>query len=128
MAGPRLSIVVQSGEFERVHYALAMASAALAIGRPATLFFTMGACRALLPGAADSDWARRDADFATSKVATFRELLPSVVTMGGRLMVCEMGLRAEGIERRELRADLPIEDGGLVTFLHDHADGLVVMA
>ena len=44
----RLSLIVYSGTFERVHYALVLASAAAAVGIPATLFFTMEASRALL--------------------------------------------------------------------------------
>ena len=43
----KLSIVVYSGKFDEVHYALVMASAAAAVGRPVTLFFTMDACIAL---------------------------------------------------------------------------------
>ena len=42
-AHSRLAIIVFSGDYDRVHYALAMASAAAAVSRPATLFFTMGA-------------------------------------------------------------------------------------
>jgi peroxiredoxin family protein len=34
-------------------------------------------------------------------------------------MVCEMGLRAKGLSRQSLRDDLPIEEGGVVTFLND---------
>ena len=41
--GPeKLSLVVFSGDFEKVHYAFAMASAALAINVPVTLFFYHG--------------------------------------------------------------------------------------
>ena len=43
----KLSIVVYAGFYDKVHYALVMAAAAAAIGRPVTLFFTMGACHAL---------------------------------------------------------------------------------
>ena len=46
----KLSIAVFSGDFTRVHYALVMASGALAINRPVTVFFTMEASRALLAG------------------------------------------------------------------------------
>ena len=49
----KLSIVVFSGAFDKVHYALAMAAASLAVNTPATLFFTMGASRALLAEDAD---------------------------------------------------------------------------
>ena len=44
----KLSLVLFSGSYDKVHYALAMAAAALASNTPATLFFTMGAARALL--------------------------------------------------------------------------------
>ena len=52
MASPdKLSLIIQSGEYDRVHYALVMASAALAVGKPVTLFFTMAATRcSILPG------------------------------------------------------------------------------
>jgi len=36
-----------------------------------------------------------------------------------RIIVCEMGLRAIGLEASALRADLPIEVAGVVTFLAD---------
>lgn len=46
-APTKLSLVVYSGTFSRVHYALVLASAAAAVGTPATLFFTMEATRFL---------------------------------------------------------------------------------
>ena len=114
----RLSLAVFSGDFARVHYALAMAAGALSVGRPATLFFTMQALRALtpewrqMPGAAELD-----ALHAARGIGRFEELLEAVVTLGGRVMVCEMGLRAIGLERSALRPDVPVEEGGIVTFL-----------
>ena len=45
----KLSVIVFSGDYDRVHYALAMASAAAATNRAVTLFFTMAATRALPP-------------------------------------------------------------------------------
>ena len=43
-----LSIIFFSADFDKIHYALVMASAATAIDITVTLFFTMGASRALL--------------------------------------------------------------------------------
>ena len=49
MAGrERLSVVLLSGDFARVHYGLCMASAAAALERPVTLFITLGALRAFM--------------------------------------------------------------------------------
>jgi len=54
----KLSIIVFSGAFDKIHYALVMASAAAAIDTPVTLFFTMEGARALLqPGADGPAWA-----------------------------------------------------------------------
>ena len=129
MDGPdQLSIVVFSGGFDRVHYALAMAASAVASNRRATLFFTGRAIRALL---ADDGWHEldpaddgsapkdRDALFASRKLATFEELLSACAALGANVMVCDMGLRAAGLETVPLRADVPTTPGGLVTFLND---------
>lgn len=133
MPPDKLSIVVFSGAFTKVHYALCMASAAAAVGKPATLFFTMKAVRALTaegPGwhRLDGEGDRRDAaaidrDFALKGVATFDALLEACVELDVRFMVCEMGLKALGVEPAALRPDLPVEQGGLVTFMADASAG-----
>lgn len=123
----KLSIVVFSGEFERVHYALAMASAAAAVDRPATLLFTMGACHALAKRLADGKpgWAamtgaaQRDTEFAERGVATFEELFDACIGLDVKVMVCEMGLRAMNLTADDLRQDFKHHEGGIVTFLND---------
>jgi len=127
----KLSVLVLSGRFERVHYALVMASAAAAIGMPATLFFTDAALRALTSGAAGvPGWRALAADGGRDGgavddarrargVAGFEELLSACAELGVRLIACEMGLRAVGLAAAELRADVPIEVAGAVTFLAD---------
>ena len=126
-----LALVVHSGDFARVHYALAMASAARAVGRPATLFVTMGATRALAasdgaggPGwhALDGDAAARDAEFRAAGIGDFETLLEACVELGVRVMVCEAGLKAMALEPGELRDDVPIEQGGLATLLLETGD------
>lgn len=142
MASPdKLSIFVFSGAFDRVHYALATASAAAATNRAVTLLFTMGAVRALVeagengvPGwvhldAAEdgSDAATRDAAYAEKGIATFEELLSACVELHVRFRVCEIGLKAEGIETSRLRADVPVKAGGIVSFLGDASgDGAIL--
>ena len=112
-AGAPLSLVVLSGEEARIHYALALAASARAIGRPATLLFTMEAIRALVPGyAPEPDAVRRAQGVAEREV-----LLTSCAELGARLIVCEMGLRAIGLDRAALRVDLSLEVAGIVTLL-----------
>ena len=124
----KLSVVVFSGDFDKVHYALVMASAAAAIDTPTTLFFTMEGTRALLKGKAWADQptsggvdrgADMDAHFKASGVADFETLLGACREMGVRFLVCEMGLKAMGLTREDLRDDIKFETGGVVTFLND---------
>lgn len=135
--GPdKLSIVVFSGQFDRIHYALVMAAAAVASNTPTTLFFTMWAGKAL---EADLGWKHlpvsergltaeeMDAQFKAKGVGTFEELLEACVALGVKFMVCEMGLKALCQDPDSLRPDVPVAKGGVVTFLADASrDGAIV--
>ncbi|WP_207455890.1 DsrE family protein [Azospirillum sp. SYSU D00513] len=135
MQGPEsLSIVLFAGGFDRVHYALVMASAAAATNRKVTLFFTGRALNALLAENAGGapGWhgldpaddgrspAERDAWFRDNGVGGFEELLEACVMLNATVMACEMGVRALGLPTgTPLRADVPVRTGGVVTFLNE---------
>jgi peroxiredoxin family protein len=138
----KLSIIIYDHHFDKIHYALVMASAAAAIGRPVTLFFTMGACEALRVDREDNTpaWsdmplsdedgtgAERDAFYKRSGVANMEELFEACASLNVQFLVCEMGLRAKGLEKSALRADLTVEHSGVVTFLNDASkDGAMIL-
>ncbi|CAA7615352.1 conserved hypothetical protein [Candidatus Terasakiella magnetica] len=128
----KLSIVVFSGDFDKIHYALVMAAAAVATNTPVTLFFTMWAGRVLEKPLGDGSpaWSRlrcsdgtsaaeMDAGFQAKGIGSFEELLEACVALGVTIMVCEMGLKALGMDADTLRPDVPVAKGGVVTFLAD---------
>ncbi len=135
----KLALIVYAGAFDKVHYALATAAAAIATNTPVTLFFTMDAiaCLARGPDGAPG-WhtvlagdgrtgAVVDGEFAERGVGTFEELLSACIELGATFMVCDMGLRAKDIARAALRDDIAFVEGGLVTFLNDaRADGAML--
>ncbi len=123
----RLSLIVLSGEYGRVHYALVLAAAAAAISVPVTLFFTLEACLALED---EQGWRRlhganADEVYGTRGVVQFEDLLAACRDLDVQFLVCEMGLRALGLEASDLRDDLGIQVTGAVTAL-SKADGAVV--
>ncbi|HJQ60344.1 MAG TPA: DsrE/DsrF/DrsH-like family protein [Vineibacter sp.] len=139
---PALSIIALSGDYERVHYALATASAARAVGRTVTLFFTQGALHALTRDKQDRPgWqmlyadltchnqtgTSRDNLFKERRVADFETLLSACVELGVRFIVCEMGLRAQGIDPKTLRTDVPYETAGIVTLLEATPPGAQIV-
>lgn len=127
----RLSLIVFSGDYDRVHYAFVMASAAAATNRPVTMFFTMGGIRALLAPHTNSlpGWAAlapadngeravdREAAHARAGIATLEELIQACAELGVTMRVCEMGLVAEGLSSRSFRPELSVCEGGMVSFL-----------
>jgi uncharacterized protein len=136
MADGRLGLILLSGCFDRVHYGLAMASAAAALERPVTLFATLAATRAFVAEGADGrpgwaslplsaelaepglpDGAALDARYRARGVAGFEELLQACAGLGVELIACEMGLRAQDVASTALRVDLPIQRAGLATLL-----------
>ena len=118
-----LSIILRSDRYEDAHYALAMASAALAVNQPAVLFFTMGGLRALMTPPALQDWGR-DALNRQRGVGDFETLLQACVELGARFIVCEMGLRSLAIDRAALRSDIPFTVAGIVTLLEETKPGM----
>ncbi len=119
-----LSVIVRVGDYESVHYALALAAAALAVNKPAVLFFTMAGIRALTsPPPALDDW-ERDAQNRARGVGDFETLLGACVELGCRFIVCEMGLRSLDIDRASLRTDVPFTIAGIVTLLEETRPGM----
>ena len=127
----RLSLIVFSGDYDRVHYAFVMASAAAATNRPVTMFFTMAATKALLASDGNSSpgWTtvapadngesalERDAAHSKAGIATLEELILACIELGVTLQVCEMGLIAERLSSNDFRADAQVTVGGMVSFL-----------
>jgi peroxiredoxin family protein len=132
-----LSLVVYSGEYDKVHYALVLASGALALGTRATLFFTMDGCRALTkPDASGApawrklalaqptaenfrDGGAMDDAFKRRNLADFEQLLAACVELRARFIVCDLGLKARGLSRADLRTDVPVEIAGVATLIED---------
>jgi peroxiredoxin family protein len=119
-----LSVILRAGDYESAHYALALASAAVAVGKPAVLFFTMAGIHALMgPPPPLDDW-QRDALYQARGVGDFETLLQACIELGARFIVCEMGLRALGIDATQLRSDVPFTVAGIVTLLEETRPGM----
>jgi peroxiredoxin family protein len=119
-----LSIILRAGDYGSAHYALALAAAALAVNKPAVLFFTMDGIHALTgPPPALKDWDR-DALNRDRGVGDFETLLQACVELGARFIVCEMGLRSLDIDRAGLRTDVPFTIAGIVTLLEETKPGM----
>lgn len=126
----KLSLIMFSGSYEKIHYGLVTACAALSVNIPTTLFFTMEAVVALtkidlIPGwhALPTDLPSistaidKDSEFSKLGIATFEELLKSCIELDADFMICEMGIVSKKINYSDIRKDINFNPGGLATFL-----------
>jgi len=119
-----LGILLLSGAHDRAHYAFVLASGAAAVGRGVVLFATNAGCHALF-----ADWsgltdAARDDRVRAAGVAGLTELRDASRELGVRLIACEAGLRAEGLDAARLMPDVQV--AGVATFLEAVGGGQIV--
>jgi peroxiredoxin family protein len=124
MAKSKLGILLIAGTHERAHYAFMMAAASAALGREVVLFATNLGCRALREDWSGLDDVGRDAVIRRRGVAGLGELRESARELGVRLMACEAGLTAEGIEPTSLQPG--VEVAGIATFLEAVGQGQMI--
>ncbi|MFC7734833.1 DsrE/DsrF/DrsH-like family protein [Roseomonas sp. GCM10028921] len=107
-------ILLRGAGHEPAHYALVLATAAAAIGRPVTLFATnAGLALFRRDGVLLGD--PRELRLSDRGVAGIATLLEAATDLGIRLIACEAGMRAEGIEPPDLVGEVQV--AGVITFL-----------
>ena len=105
-------------------YAFVLAAGAAALGRSVVLFASNRGCLGVARDWSALDDAGRDARVQAAGVAGLDELREASIELGARLIACEAGLRAEGIDPDSL---LPsVEIAGVATFLSAVGGGQVI--
>ncbi len=122
--GAALGILLVAGTHERAHFAFMTAAAAAALGRRVVLFATNHGCRALREDWSELDDVGRDAVVRRRGVAGLGEMRDAARELGVRMIACEGGLRAEGMDAASLREG--VEVAGLATFLDAVGQGQMI--
>jgi peroxiredoxin family protein len=113
----KATIIVHSGDFDKLYSALIVANAALAMGMEASLFFTFFGLERLKKGQLDKGPLSKMHFLGLGKwivkrrmkkanVVSLDKLLEDFVELGGKLMACDMTMGIMGIKKEDLRDDL----------------------
>jgi peroxiredoxin family protein len=65
------------------------------------------------------DGGAMDDFFKRNRLADFEQLLAACVELKARFIVCELGLKARGLQAADLRGDIPVEIAGVATLIGD---------
>jgi peroxiredoxin family protein len=113
----KATIVVQSGEFDKLYSALIIANGALAMGMEASMFFTFWGLQRLKKGQLDKGplskmhflglgkWMVKQR-MKKANAVSLERMLSDFVELGGKLMACDMTMEIMGIKKEDLREDL----------------------
>jgi len=113
----RITLILHSGDMDKVYSALIIANGALAMGMEATIFFTFWGLQRLKKGALDKGplskmhmlgfgkWMVKQR-MKRAKVASLDKMLQDYKELGGTIMACDMTMEIMGIHPEDLRQDL----------------------
>ena len=113
----KATIIVQSGDFDKLYSALIVATGALAMGMEASMFFTFWGLQRLKKGQLAAGPLSKMHFLGLGKwmvkrrmkkanVASLERLLEDFVELGGKIMACDMTMEIMGIKKEDLREDL----------------------
>jgi peroxiredoxin family protein len=113
----KATIVVESGDFDKLYSALIIGNGALAMGMEVSMFFTFFGLLRLKKGQLDKGPLSRMHFLGLGKwmvkrrmrkanAASLERMLADFVELGGRIMACDMTMEIMGVTKEDLRDDL----------------------
>ena len=126
----KATIVVHSGDMDKLYSALIIATGALSMGMEASLYFTFWGLERLVKGKLEKGSLSAMNMFGLGKwmvkrrmkaanVASLEKLLQDLKELGGKIIACEMTMEIMGIKREDLREDLIDEYGAVGSYIHE---------
>ena len=136
--GERATIILHSGDLDKVYSALIVGNGSLAMGMEVTIYFTFWGLERLKKGALEKGplskmhllglgkWMVRRR-MKRAKVASLERMMSDFKDLGGRVIACEMTMEIMGIRREDLREDWVDEYGAVGTYVQDARDSKITL-
>jgi peroxiredoxin family protein len=134
----KVSIVVHSGDMDKLYSALIIGNGALAMGMEASLFFTFWGLMRLKKGGLEKGplskmnllglgkWMVKRR-MKKANVASLERLLSDFRELGGKVIACDMTMEIMGIKPEDLRQDLISDCGAVGAFIQEARDSKVTL-
>jgi len=124
----KATIIVHSGDMDKVYSALIIGTGALAMGMEASLFFTFWGLQRLKKGGLEKGPLSKMNMLGLGKwivkrkmkqagVASLERLLQDFKELGGKILACDMTMEIMGIKKEDLRDELISDYCAVGTYL-----------
>jgi peroxiredoxin family protein len=126
----KATIILHSGDMDKVYSALIVANGALSMGMEASIFFTFWGLQRLQKGGLEKGPLSKMHMFGLGKwmikqrmkksnVASLERMMDDFKALGGRIIACGMTMDIMGIDAEDLREDWIDEYGAVGTYIRE---------
>jgi peroxiredoxin family protein len=134
----RVSIVLHSGDMDKMYSALIIANGALAMGMEASIFFTFWGLQRLQKGALEKGPLSKMNMLGLGKwmvkrrmqkanVVSLERMLQDFKELGGKIMACDMTMEIMGIRPEDLRLEFIDEYCAVGTYVQEARDAAITL-
>ena len=134
----KVTIVMQSGEMDKLYSALIIANGSLAMGMEASIYFTFWGLQRLQKGGLDKGPLSRMHMLGLGKemikgrmekagVVSLEKLMKDFKELGGKIIACEMTMEIMGISREDLREEWIDEYGAVGSYIQEARDSTITL-
>ena len=134
----KATIVVQSGDLDKVISAFIIANGALSMGMAVSMYFTFWGLASLKRGKLAAGPLSRMNMLGLGKymvkrkmkranVQTLEEMLQDFVELGGKIFACDMTMEIMGIHQEDLRSDVISEYCGVGTYIKEAKESKITL-
>jgi len=132
------TIVVSSGDMDKLYSALIIANGSLSMGMAVSLYFTFwGLERLTKKGLAKGPLSRMNLlglgkafmkwRMKKANVASLERLMADYRDLGGKVIACEMTMEIMGLRREDMREDWIDEYGAVGTYVRDARQSCITL-
>ncbi|MBI5460368.1 DsrE/DsrF/DrsH-like family protein [Methanobacterium sp.] len=134
----KTTIIVHSGDLDKIYSALIVANGALSMGMDASLYFTFWGLERLKKGGLDKGPLSKmnmlglgrkmiQSRMKKANVAPLERLIQDYKELGGKIIACEMTMEIMGVTKEELRQELIDEYGAVGTYIQEARDSKITL-
>ena len=132
------TIIVHSGDMDKIYSALIVSNGALSMGMEASLFFTFWGLQRLQKDGLEKGplskmhflglgkWMIKGR-MKKANVASLERLLNDFRELGGKVIACEMTMEIMGIDKKDLNQDIIDEYGAVGTYVNEASDSKITL-
>jgi len=134
----KATIILHSGDMDKLYSALIVGNGALAMGMGASIYFTFWGLQRLQKGRLEKGplskmhllglgkWMIKQR-MKKANVASLEKLMADFKELGGRIIACEMTMEIMGLRREDLREDLIDEYGAVGTYIQEARESAITL-